>query len=81
MKRILPTNNTHQWPRQGVHSIETRKRDLVVRIADWSRVKNGTAGYDVELYIGGVYDFNESKNFDTKRGAIEYAQGQIMRLL
>jgi hypothetical protein len=81
MKRIKPTPNEHQWPRQGVHSIETRKRDLVVRIADWHRVKNGTGGYDVEVYIGGVYDFHTSGNFDTKQEAIVFAQSQIARLL
>lgn len=83
MKRIQPSPNKEQWPRQAVPSIECRKRDLVVRIADWHRVKpeNGTGGYDVECYIGGVYDFNESENFDTKAQAIAYAQAQIARLL
>lgn len=81
MKRIKPTPNEHQWPRTEVKSIECRKRDLVVRIADWNRVKTGTAGFDVEVYIGGVYDFNESKNFNTKAEAITYAQSQIAKLL
>lgn len=81
MKRLKPSSNPEQWPRQGVHSIETRKRDLVVRIADWSRVKNGTGGYDVEVYIGGVYDFNESENFDTKAEASAFAAKQIAKHL
>jgi hypothetical protein len=83
MKRITASANPHQWPRQDVKTIETRKRDLVIRIADWHRIKpeNGTGGYDVELYIGGVYDFHESQNFETKQGAITFAQKQIAKLL
>ena len=83
MKRIKATPNEHQWPRQDVKSIECRKRDLIIRIADWHRIKpeNGTGGYDVEVYIGGVYDWNESANFDTKTQASEYAAKQIARLL
>lgn len=76
MKHIKPSPNPEQWPHQAVKSIETRKRDLVIRIANWSRIKkeNGTGGFDVEVYIGGVYDFNESKNFDTKLEATVFAQ-------
>lgn len=81
MKRIQPSSNPEQWPRQAVPSIECRKRDLVIRIADWHRVENGTGGFDVECYIGGVYDWNESQNFDTKPQAVAYAQAQIARLL
>ena len=80
MKRIQATNNEHQWPRQAVASVETRKRDLVVRISDWHRITSGTGGYDVEMYIGGVYDWNESANFDTKAEAVAFAQAQIAKL-
>jgi len=34
MKQIRPTSNEHNWPRNAVKSIECRKRDLVIRIAD-----------------------------------------------
>jgi hypothetical protein len=83
MKRIKPTENANQWPRTAVPSIECRKRDLVVRIADWHRCNPdiGTAGYDVEVYIGGVYDWNESKNFNTKKEAAAFAASQIAKLL
>jgi hypothetical protein len=83
MQRLKPSTNKEQWPRQAVASVETRKRDLVVRIADWHRIKpeNGTGGYDVEVYVGGVYDFNLSANFDTKAQAAKFAQEQIAKLL
>ena len=83
MKRIKQSDNPQRWPREAVASVETRKRDLVIRIADWHRVKpqSGTGGYDVEVYIGGVYDWNESKNFDTKPEAAAFAAQQIARLL
>lgn len=80
MKQINPTANEHSWPRHRVESIECRKRDLVVRIADWHRCKD-SGGYDVEVYIGGVYDWNESKNFNTKEEAAQFAAAQIARLL
>ena len=82
--------NEHSWPRNKVKSIETRKRDLVIRIADWTHDKEEPA-YDVELYIAGVYDWNESQTFTTKsfprtkqearRIAIEFAQRQIEKHL
>ena len=83
MKRIQPSKNAHQWPRTAVEKLQLRKRDLVIRIADWHRIKpeTGTGGYDVETYIGGVYDWNESQNFDTKQEAIAFAQKQIAKLL
>jgi hypothetical protein len=62
MKRIKPTPNAHSWPRQAVNTVECRKRDLVIRIADWTRSKEEPA-YGVEVYIGGIYDWNESKAF------------------
>lgn len=90
MKTIQETPNAHNWPRKGTKSVECRKRDLVLRITDWTDDKDEPA-YDVECYIGGVYDFNESDTFTTqssnrtkveaKRMAIEFAQKQIAKLL
>jgi hypothetical protein len=92
MKRIKPSSNEHHWPRNAVTSVECRKRDLVVRISDWSRqsLNTGEPAYDVECYIGGVYDFGQSKTFTLrdhktkakcKALAIEYAAKQIGALL
>lgn len=92
MQHIQPSKNDHAWPRKAVESIECRKRDLVVRIADWSRqsLRTGEPGYDVEVYIGGVYDWNESETFTlrehgtkqaAKSKACEYASKQIFKLL
>ena len=95
MKRIKPTQPDAQgvqWPRHAVPAVECRKRDLVIRIADWSRqsLRNGEPGYDVEVYIGGVYDWNESRTFTlrehetkarAKVSAIDYASAQIAKLL
>src|SRR5262245_32666777 len=74
------------WPRNLVESVQTRKRDLVVRIADWSRQsrETGEPAYDVEVYHKGTYDWNLSKTFclremskaDAKRAAAKYA-GEI----
>lgn len=89
MKRITPSANEHQWPRQAVKSIDCRKRDLVVRIADWSRDKEEPA-YDVEVYVGGVYDWNLSetctkRHYGTlaaaKQAAIAIATTRIADLL
>ena len=90
MKQLKPTPNEHHWPRNEVKSVECRKRDLVIRIADWSKDKDEPA-FDVECYIGGIYDFNESQTFSfhhqggdkaaAKRFAVEYAQAQIAKLL
>ena len=66
-KRIKPTGNSHQWPRHAVKQVECRKRDVVVRVADWLRDRDDPA-VDVEVYIGGVYDFNESKSFTVNSG-------------
>lgn len=92
MRKIKPSSNPQQWPRKAVSSVETRKRDLVIRISDWTRQSpnTGEPAYDVECYVGGVYDFNESKTFTLSSGltkaqakakAIEYAQAQIAKLL
>jgi len=88
MQQIKPTPNEHNWPRHSVPTIEARKRDLVIRIADWTRTKEPS--YDVEVYIGGVYDWNESQTFSinqfgtkesAKVSAVAFAQSQIAKLL
>lgn len=92
MKPIAPTDNVHHWPRCEVKSIECRRRDLVVRIADWSRqpMRTGEPSYDVEVYVGGVYDWDESKcctvreygtKAQAKAEAIAVASERIGRLL
>lgn len=92
MKRIAPSGGEHAWPRTAVKSIECRKRDLVIRVADWSResLQSGEPAFDVECYIGGVYDWDESKTFTLrehgskaacKQLAIDYAARQIRKLL
>ena len=93
MKHIKPTPGGPGWPCHKVDSIQCRKRDLVLRITDWIDDKEEPA-VDVETYIGGVYDWNESKTFtrwnskgprkspaQCKREAIAFAQEQIARLL
>ncbi len=89
MKKIKQTPNKHHWPRHEVKAVECRPRDLVVRVTDWNDDKDEPA-YDVEVYIGGVYDWNESQSFTIhthkskavcKRLAIEYAAAQIAKLL
>ena len=89
MKLIQPTKNEHSWPRNAVKQLELRKRDLVIRIADWTRDREEPS-YDVEVYIGGVYDWNESESctfykYGTKQAAkaaaIAYASKQIAKLL
>lgn len=86
--KIKPSSNPQQWPRRAVESVECRKRYLVIRITDWTRDKDEPA-YDVECYIGGIYDFNESQVFSTKDGgkqsakarAIAFASAQTQKLL
>lgn len=88
MKHIKPSSNK-------VKTIDCRKHDLVIRIADWTRDIDEPA-YDVEVYVGGVYDTNESETFSTRKlgvnighaskaqakaAAIDYAQEQIAKLL
>jgi hypothetical protein len=89
MKKIRPTNNKVHWPRNRVKTIDCRGRDLIVRIADWMTDKDEPA-FDVEVYIGGVYDFNESETFTMfkykdqnicKQKAIEFAQQKIAAIL
>ncbi len=80
MRHIQPSKNDTQFPRRAVDSILCRKRDLVIRIADWSKDKHAPY-WDVEVYIGGVYDWQESKSCETKAEAVEFAQEQIKKLL
>ena len=89
MKQIKESDNKARWPRHKVSSVETRKKDLVLRITNWMRDKD-EPGYDVEVYIGGVYDWNESGCFTiyeyktgkvAKKKAIEFAKKQIEKLL
>lgn len=76
------------WPRNKVKTIETRKRDLVFRVTDWTRDKDEPA-YDVEVYNKGVYDWNESQTFTTRNGgktvakqrAIAFVQSKVAELL
>ena len=53
------------WPKHLVKSIDCRKKDLIIRITDWTKDKNEPA-FDVEFYYKGVYDFTKSKSFTTK---------------
>ena len=89
MKTIKPSDNEANWPRHAVSSVDCRKRDLVIRITDWMDDEDEPA-YDVECYIGGVYDWNESHTFtlssgltaeQAKAAAIEYAAEQMAKLL
>ena len=89
MKWIKPSANAERWPRCAVRSVECRKRDLVVRVTDWMGDKD-EPGYDVECYIGGVYDWEESESFTMhefknsracKSAAIEYARAQVAKLM
>ena len=92
MERIQPSTNKHQWPRKAVQSVECRKRDLVIRIADWSRqsMQSGEPAYDVEVYVGGVYSWDLSETCTVrkhgskaaaKKAAVEFAQQKIAALL
>jgi len=69
--------------------VETRKRDLVIRITNWLTDKDEPA-YDVEVYDKGVYDWHQSESFtlssgltkeQAKEAAIEFAQNKIRELL
>jgi hypothetical protein len=91
MKLIKPSpDKDHNWPRHAVKSVECRKRDLVLRITDWTRDRDEPA-YDVEVYIGGVYDWNQSQTFSTRNAgqtkreartaAVTFAHTKIAELL
>jgi hypothetical protein len=92
MKQIQETPNEHKWPRKRVDSVKCRKRDLVVRISDWSRqsMETGEPAFDVEVYIGGVYDWHQSETCTirqhgtkaaAKTAAIAFATRKIAELL
>lgn len=89
MRPIKQSTNKEHWPKKKTQQVECRKRDLVIRISNWLEDEYEPA-YDVELYIGGVYDFNESEVFALSSGltreaakikAIEYSKKQIEKLL
>lgn len=90
MNPIQPSPNAHQWPRKASPSVECRKRDLVIRVTDWTKDRDEPA-FDVECYVGGVYDFNLSRTFSTRNAgktktqaraeAVAFAQAQIAALL
>jgi hypothetical protein len=67
------------WPKHLVKSIECRKRDLVIRIADFTRDKEEPA-YDVEVYINGVYDWNKSETICTKSSGRSKKQARILAI-
>ena len=88
----MPTKITKtSWPKHKVETIECRKRDLVIRIADWTRqsMETGEPAYDVEIYDKGIYDWHQSKSFTllempkatAKRAAIQFANDMIRQLL
>jgi len=89
MKAIQPSRNKHQWARHAVKSVDCRKRDLVFRITNWMSDKDEPA-YDVECYVGGVYDWHQSQSFTMhalktesacKTAAIAFVQAQVTKLL
>lgn len=94
-ERTKPMNTTRvkstpNWPRNATKSVETRKRDVVIRLADWTRNKEEPA-YDVEVYEHGVYDWNLSKTFvatrtpggkaGARKAAIEHATKRLQELV
>jgi hypothetical protein len=89
VKKIRPSKNKEQWPRQKVATVDCRARDLIVRITDWMDDEDEPA-FDVEVYVGGVYDWNLSTSFTLSSGltkkqcrasAVDFAARQIAQLL
>lgn len=80
----------HSWPKHKVDSVQCRKRDLVIRITDWTKDRDEPA-FDVEVYNRGIYDWNESQCFLTRNAgktrkqakaeAIKFAQEYIQKAL
>jgi hypothetical protein len=77
------------WPRHLVKLIDVRERDFIIRVTNWLDDED-EPGYDVECYINGVYDWNESKCFTLHSGltpeqarehAARFAQSQTAKLL
>ncbi len=65
---------------------------MVIRIADWweESVRTGEPAFDVECYVHGVYDWNESKSFtkhsgltkrQAKEEAVAFARNQLGKFL
>lgn len=92
MKKIRPSRNKHRFPRNPVKSVEARGRDLIIRLTDWTDDDpQNEPGFDVEVYIGGVYDWNESQTFGlrhhagdknaAKSAAIRFAQEQTEKIM
>lgn len=88
VKEIRESRNKEHWPRKKYASVECRKRDLIFRITDWWDDKD-EPGIDVEAYIGGVYDWHESKTFtksagftkaDAKVFATQFVAKQMVKL-
>lgn len=88
-KGLLDIIEKDDWKVHKTSSVETRKKDLVVRVSNWLRDKD-EPGYDVEVYLKGSYHYDESKTFTLSSGltkdqakekAIEYACSQIKKLL
>lgn len=83
------TPTSTSWRRRVTKSIDCRKKDTIVRIADWTRDKDEPA-FDVEIYAGGVYDYDESQTFCTRSAkrtkrearalAVAFAAQQIAKL-
>jgi hypothetical protein len=69
-------------------NVEARKRDLIIRIADWTRDKDEPA-YDVEIYCKGSYIGGECfttrssgrTKAEAKAAAVAYAQKEIADLM
>jgi len=90
MSKEIDTLTSKSWPRNLVETVKCRKRDIVIRITDWTRDKDEPA-FDVECYVAGVYDWNESQTFCTrsakqtrkqaKTAAIAFAQKQIAKFV
>lgn len=89
MIKIKPSRNKEHWPRIACKAIATRERDLVIRIADWTKDRDEPA-YDVEVYVGGVYDFNLSHSctfheygskIAARAAAVNFASNTISKLL
>ncbi len=75
MERITKTS----WPRNRVKSVECRRRDLVIRISNWTKDKHEPA-YDVEVYENGIYDFHKSEVFCTKSSNKSNSEARLLAI-
>lgn len=90
MNPLRLSKNPERWPRHRVGSVACRSKDLVIRIADWTSDADEPS-YDVEVYVGGVYDWTLSGTFSTLNAgrtkrqardeAVAFASRQISALL